>query len=193
MSTLELCAKKIKYATKNKIKCVTIFCCDLFLSFWFCGTNLGLQRLDAVVGHQEDPEGPQSGESLRAHPRQPVPAQVHQPSPAGDPLRDPGQPPGPAVHQVRGLEAEAAVGTRRGGGGAQRERGGHEQHQRQRRVGNGMHFYFFIKHEDKVSSGLEDRMPGLQDITAELHWWAGRGVLVSDKNLVPTVRVEDGG
>ena len=73
---------------------------------------LWLQSLDAVVGHEEDPEGPQPLEGSGAHHRQLVPAQVQQPGATGDAWGDPVQPAGPAVHQVGGLIAQAGVGAR---------------------------------------------------------------------------------
>jgi len=84
--------------------------------------------LDAVVGQQKDPEGPQSDEGVAVYLRQPVSAQVHQPGPVGDVLRDAAQLSGLAVHQIRGREAVAAVGTWRDG------RGGVEQQQQQQQM-----------------------------------------------------------
>lgn len=86
---------------------------------------LWLQSLDAVVGHQEDLQGPQPHEGPAVNLRQPVPAQVQQPGAVGDAGRNPDQPTRPAVHQVRGLVAEAGTGT-----DPEAQHGAQEQQQR---------------------------------------------------------------
>lgn len=75
--------------------------------FWY----LWLQSLDAVVGHQEDLEWPQTHEGSGVYLGQLVPTQVQQPGAVGDTGRDPDQTTSLAVHQVRGLVAQAVAGT----------------------------------------------------------------------------------
>lgn len=78
--------------------------CSVFRYLW-------LQSLDAVVGHQQDLEGPEAHEGSGADLSQLVPTQVQQPGPVGDAEGDLDQTSSPAVHQVGGFVAQAAAGA----------------------------------------------------------------------------------
>lgn len=70
-----------------------------------------MQTLDAVVGHRQDLERPQPFEGPGVYLCQHVPTQVQKPGAMGDTERDLDQPTRPAVHQVRGLVAQAGAGA----------------------------------------------------------------------------------
>lgn len=89
---------------------------------------LWLQGLDAVVGHQEDLQRPQPHEGPAVHLGQRVPPQVQQPGAVGDAGGDPDQGPGTAVHQVRGLVAEAGAGAQPEAQPRGEEEGQHKEH-----------------------------------------------------------------
>lgn len=71
---------------------------------------LWMQNVDAVVGHEENLDGPQSHERPGVHLPHLVSTQIQQPAAVGDILRDLVQPTSPAVHQVR-LVAQTGAGA----------------------------------------------------------------------------------